>query len=86
MHVPAAVAWARQFTVGSAISPKQFQKRSAPNVMRCAVRGLAASTVPDLDTRLRDLLRLGIETAQRLEPHTDAIRVGSRPKTAWART
>ena len=85
-RVPAAVAWARQFTVGSAISAKQFQKRSAPNVMRCAVRGLAASTVGDLDARLRDLLQLGIETAQRLEPRTDAVRTGSRPKTAWART
>lgn len=67
-RVPQAVDWARQFTAGSTVSPKQFQKRSAPNVMTCAVRGLAASGAPDLDTRLRELLRTAIDTAQRLEP------------------
>ena len=67
-RVPGAVAWARQFTAGSTISPKQFQKRSAPNVMRCAVRGMAAADPPDLDARLLDLLRIGIRTAERLEP------------------
>ena len=58
-RVPQAVDWARQFTAGSTVSPKQFQKRSAPNVMTCAVRGLAASGAPDLDARLRALLRYG---------------------------
>jgi hypothetical protein len=67
-RVPQAVDWARQFTAGSTVSPKQFQKRSAPNVMTCAVRGLAAAGAPDLDARLRELLRTAIETAQRLEP------------------
>jgi hypothetical protein len=73
-RVPSAVDWARQFTAGSTVSPKQFQKRSAPSVMTCAVRGLAATGAPDLDARLRDLLRTAITTAERLEPRPVAPR------------
>jgi hypothetical protein len=76
-RVPSAVDWARQFTAGSTVSPKQFQKRSAPSVMTCAVRGLAASGAPDLDARLCELLRSAIATAERFEP---------RPVTPPART
>jgi hypothetical protein len=67
--VPGAVAWARQLAAGSTITEKQFAKRTAPTVMRCAVRGLLASatTEVDADARLRDLLRVGIATAERLE-------------------
>jgi len=72
--VPSAVEWARQFTAGSTVSPKQFQKRSAPSVMTCAVRGLAATGAPDLDARLRNLLRTAITTAERLEPRPVAPR------------
>jgi hypothetical protein len=73
-RVPSAVEWARQFTAGSTVSPKQFQKRSAPSVMTCAVRGLAATGAPDLDARLRNLLRTAITTAERLEPRPVAPR------------
>jgi hypothetical protein len=72
--VPSAVEWARQFTAGSTVSPKQFQKRSAPSVMTCAVRGLAATGAPDLDARLRNLLRTAITTAERLESRPVAPR------------
>ena len=72
--VPSAVEWARQFTAGSTVSPKQFQKRSAPSVMTCAVRGLAATGAPDLDVRLRNLLRTAITTAERLESRPVAPR------------
>ena len=34
-RVPGAVAWAREFTEGSTITPKRFAARSAPSVMRC---------------------------------------------------
>jgi hypothetical protein len=80
-RVPSAVDWARQFTAGSTVSPKQFQKRSAPSVMTCAVRGLAASGAPDLDARLRELLRSAITTAERLEPQpvTPPAQAGSTP-------
>lgn len=72
--VPGAVAWARRFAHGSTLSPKQFQKRSAPSVMRCAVRGIAISAAPDSDTRMRRLLQVAIATAQRLEPPTPVAR------------
>jgi hypothetical protein len=65
---PGAVAWARVFAAGSTITEKQFANRSAPSVMQCAVRGLVASATPDPDARLRDLLKVGIATAERLEP------------------
>jgi hypothetical protein len=85
-RVPQAVDWARQFTAGSTVSPKQFQKRSAPNVMTCAVRGLAASGAPDLDARLRGLLREAIGTAERLEPKPAPVPPASVPKPARTRT
>ena len=69
-RVPGAMAWARQFAAGSRITEKQFAKRTAPTVMRCAVRGLIASatTQVDLDARLRDLLQVAIATAERVTP------------------
>jgi len=74
-RVPGAVAWARQFVAGSRIiTEDQFAKRTAPTVMRCAVRGLTASatTEVDCDARLRDLLQVGIVTAERLEAQAAA--------------
>jgi hypothetical protein len=73
-RVPGAVAWAREFTEGSTITPKRFAARSAPSVMRCAVHGVVSSTTPDPDARLRDLLQVGITTAERLPAHDDAVR------------
>jgi hypothetical protein len=66
-RAPGAVAWARQFAAGSRITEKQFAKRTAPSVTLCAVRGLVASATMDVDARLRNLLRVGIATAERLE-------------------
>jgi hypothetical protein len=67
---PETVGWARRFAGGTTISDKQFERRSAPCVMQCAVGGLVTSAVsPDeADARLCGLLRTGIETARRLEP------------------
>ena len=69
-RAPGAMAWARRFSTSSTISEKQFAKRTAPTVVRCAVSGLAASATSqrDLDAKLGDLLRVGIATAERLEP------------------
>ncbi|MDQ4052431.1 MAG: hypothetical protein M3237_06990 [Actinomycetota bacterium] len=75
-RVPGAVAWAQEFTAGSKITAKQFERRSAPSVMRCAVHGIVASTSPDPDTRLRELLKVGIATAQRLEPQPMEVASG----------
>ncbi len=66
--VPGAEAWARHWLDGTPLTEKQFRRRSAPQVIRCAVRGLATGAVPDPDIRLQQLLRVGIDTARRLSP------------------
>jgi hypothetical protein len=76
-RVPGAVAWARKYAAGSTVTPKQFAKRSAPSVMRCAVRGLVVSATADPEARLRELLRVGIATAERLEFRTAGLRSSS---------
>jgi hypothetical protein len=69
-RVPGAMTWARLFAADSTITEKQFATRTAPTVMRCAVRGLMASAASEgeVDARLRDLLQVAIATAERLEP------------------
>lgn len=84
-RVPGAVVWARQLAGGSRITEKQFSKRTAPTVMRCAVQGLtvAATTEAELDTRLRDLLRLAIATAERLEAQAVPPVPASESSSHW---
>lgn len=62
--VPAATAWAHEFTDGRPLSAKQFRSRSAPALVRCSVRGIVLAA-PSPDAPLRDLLRAGIEAARR---------------------
>ena len=74
-RVPGAMAWAREFAAGSRTTEKQFAKRTAPTVIRCAVRGLIASatTQDEIDTRLRELLREAIAAAERVESAQAAL-------------
>lgn len=67
---PKAVAWARRLSGGRPITLSAFEKRSAPGVMVCAVRGIAtaANTETDCDTKLRELLQVAIDTAKRGQP------------------
>jgi hypothetical protein len=51
--------------------------------MRCAVAGLAASTVPDPDGRLRDLLEVAITTGRRLQPQP--VELGDAPLPVWVK-
>jgi hypothetical protein len=81
-RVPAAEAWARQWLDGTPLTEKQFRRRSAPQVVRCAVRGLATGAVPDPDARLADLLRVGIDTARRISPPVPVV---AAAPTAWPR-
>lgn len=90
-RAPGAVAWARRLADGSTINEKQFVKYTAPTVMRCAVSGLVASatTQGDVDTRLRDLLRVGIAAARRVEPQASApvpVSVPRRRRVSFARS
>lgn len=91
-RVPGAMAWARKLAGGSRITEKQFSKRTAPTVMRCAVQGLmvAATSEVDVDARLRQLLRVAIATAERLEspavaPSTPSVSRGRSMSAAGAR-
>ena len=81
-----AVAWARRFAAGAPLNDKQFERRSAPSVMQCAVGGLVASSVYDSDARLRDLLRVGIATGQRLQPRPAPVRNDSPSPQMQTRT
>ena len=69
---PRAVAWARRLSGGRPITLAAFEKRSAPGVMVCAVRGIAtaAATEAECDERLRDLLQVAIDTAKRGQPRS----------------
>ncbi len=69
-RVPGATSWARGFAGGRLLSEKQFRSRSAPAMLRCAVRGVAI-VAPDPDAALRELLAVGIATARRTPTGTD---------------
>ena len=81
-QVPAAEAWARQWLDGKPLTEKQFRRRSAPQVVRCAVRGIATGAVPDPDARLADLLRVGIETARQISPPVPTAVSTASPRPA----
>lgn len=59
-QVPGAVAWVERLPVPDRVDEKTFATRCAPTMVRCAVEGVVASGNSDRDTRLRDLLELGI--------------------------
>jgi hypothetical protein len=86
-QVPGAEAWARQYLDGVPLTPKQFRRRSAPQVVRCAVRGIATGAVQDPNGRLADLLRTGIDTARSIAPPVPMTipTAGRRPAARPAR-
>lgn len=64
-QVPGAARWARRFADGSGpLPPRQFRRRTAPTVMRCAVEGIATGAVSSPDARLRELLSTALEVAR----------------------
>ncbi|NYD43193.1 hypothetical protein [Nocardioides panaciterrulae] len=75
---PRAVTWARRLSGGRPITTTAFEKRSAPGVMACAVRGIATSATSeaDCDAQLRELLRVGIDTARAGQPAATPERLG----------
>jgi len=58
--VPDAQRWARGFTREVPIAPKGFRRHAAPNIVRCATRGIAQACIPDPDRMLRELLTVTI--------------------------
>jgi len=55
-HVPDAAQWAAAFTGGVRSSSGGFRRHAAPNIVSCAVKGLASSCVPEPDNLLYDLI------------------------------
>jgi hypothetical protein len=55
-QVPHAEQWARRLTDDRRISGNDFRRRAAPNIVRCAVEGIAQACIPDPDEMLHDLL------------------------------
>jgi hypothetical protein len=53
---PHAARWAEEFTAGSHVSPRSFQRRSAPAITRLAITGIAEACIPDRDNLLFELL------------------------------
>lgn len=68
--VPGAVGWVERLGVRRRIDAKTFAKRCAPTIVRCAVDGVTASSHPDSDRLLRELLEAGIAAC----PATDTGR------------
>ena len=56
-QAPHAAVWAAGFAARQSTSSRQFRRHSAPNIVRCAVRGIANACVRDPDAVLRELLR-----------------------------
>jgi hypothetical protein len=54
--VPDAARWARGFSRGLPITPKNFRQRAAPCTVHAAAEGVAQACIPHPDQMLRDLL------------------------------
>jgi hypothetical protein len=79
--VPEARDWAWRHADGNAITQRQLRRRTAPSVVRCAVRGVATGS-PDPDEPLRQLLLAAIDAAWQATPRPDVTveqRPGARP-------
>jgi hypothetical protein len=66
--VPGAVAWVERLGVRRPIDAETFARRCAPTIVRCAVRGVAASGRADSDRLLRALLQAGIAACPAAPP------------------
>jgi len=78
--VPEAQRWARGFTREVPIAPKGFRRHAAPNIVRCATRGIAQACIPDPDMMLRGLLTATIADCQAwLRQHTEEPAVDATP-------
>lgn len=64
--VPGDAAWARALRGHRTVATRDFVRRSAPTMVRCAVDGVVATGRPDVDDLLRRLLEVTIDTATAL--------------------
>lgn len=83
---PQAARWAEDFNPGTRLTPRAFQRRSAPAIVRVAVVGIAEACIPDPDMRLYELLAAVIGDCSRWfgsgsssDPATPEIMLGEAP-------
>ena len=62
--VPRTAEWAQKFCAGTHVKPKRFVRDAAPSVVSTAVQGISEAFVPDVDSRLRELLTATINEAR----------------------
>jgi hypothetical protein len=59
--VPHAQLWARRFATGQQTTEQGFRRHAGPNIVRCAVQGIAQACITNPDEVLHDLLRDAID-------------------------
>ena len=66
-QAPLAARWAKSFVAENRVATKhRAASRTAESVIRTGVLGIAQACAPDVDARLRDLLRLAIADCEAL--------------------
>ena len=60
-QVPHAQLWARRFATGQHTTEQGFRRHAGPNIVRCAVQGIAQACITNPDEVLHDLLRDAID-------------------------
>jgi hypothetical protein len=66
--VPAATKWAKTFTARPHRGTPDFERRTAPRAVSCAVEGISQACVSNPDERLYELLQAAIAEAKRWMP------------------
>ncbi|MFI5707773.1 hypothetical protein [Kribbella sp. NPDC051620] len=66
--VPAATKWAKTFTARPHRGTPDFERRTAPRAVSCAVEGISQACVSNPDERLYELLSAAIAEAKRWMP------------------
>ncbi|ADG88820.1 hypothetical protein TBS_11230 [Thermobispora bispora] len=99
LRAPDAWRWARDFRLGSKVSPKRFRKYAAPSTVQLAVVSVAEACIPDPDALLKEMLAGAIDDCWALLRATsgrgpatvdpqrwaEATRLTRRPAAASAR-
>jgi hypothetical protein len=72
-QVPHAAQWAVRFAGSQASTQQGFRRHGAPNIVRCAVQGIAEACIPNADELLHDLLRDAIGDCEAVCRRTPAV-------------
>jgi hypothetical protein len=76
--VPAAARWARRFIARPHRGRPDFERRTAPRAVSCAVEGISQACVPNPEERLYDVLVAAIDEF-RVAAHVPSVHEPVRP-------